>query len=52
MRGLDLHVRVQRRPALHLHNDRSGRHVLFVLPGDGLKDTRLTRGVREGLHWK
>ena len=38
MRGLDLHVRVQRRPALHLHNDRSGRHVLFVLPGDGLND--------------
>jgi hypothetical protein len=36
MRGLDLHLRVQRRPALHLHDDRGRRFVLFVLPGDGL----------------
>ena len=43
--GLDLHVHVQRRPVLHLHDDRIGRLVLFVLPGDGL-NARAWRSVR------
>ena len=33
LRGLDLHVLVQRRVALHLSDDRTARYVLFVLPG-------------------
>ena len=33
---LDLHVHVQRGRHVHLHDDRIGRLVLFVLPGDGL----------------
>ena len=33
LRGLDLHVLVQRRVALHLYDDRTAGNVLFVLPG-------------------
>jgi hypothetical protein len=39
MHGLDLHVRVQRGPSVHLHDGRIGWFVLFVLPWGELMRT-------------
>jgi hypothetical protein len=43
LRGLDLHLHLQRRAGLHLHDDRSGRHVLILLPGHLAAGERVPR---------
>jgi hypothetical protein len=43
LRGLDLHLHLQRRAGLHLHDDRSVRHVLVVLPGHLATGERVPR---------
>jgi hypothetical protein len=49
LRGLDLHVLVQRRVALHLYDDRTARYVLFVLPGGPVGLSGNAQGAPAGL---